>query len=79
MLKTIREVCSPDGDWKGIYIDGKLMIQGHTVRGYWKSLVFFGGGYEVLPPVEADIESLSKGMLPDRFADIPEEAYDVEG
>jgi hypothetical protein len=32
--KQISIVSSEDGDWQGIYIDGKLEYEGHSIR-YW--------------------------------------------
>lgn len=58
----ITVVGSPDGDWEGVYVDGRLKFEGHSIT-WWQMLDALGIEYDSF---DADGEwLLCRGNLTD--------------
>lgn len=36
-MKNITVVGCPDGDWEGLYVDGRLVFEGHSIQ--WRQML----------------------------------------
>jgi hypothetical protein len=65
--KKIVFVSAPSGDWEGLYIDGKLNFENHSLRAV-EVLDALGIEYR---EIEADVEWLAiRGRFPDNLAQV---------
>lgn len=63
-------VGDPGGDWEGLYIDGKLVIENHSLQ-WWQVLYALKIEYDSF---DADEEWLQeKGSLPNDLKDVKRE------
>ena len=66
-MKDIVVVGSPDGDWEGVYVDGRLVFEGHSIT-WWHMLDALKINYTT---DDADEEWLhGRGNLPDKLSDV---------
>lgn len=67
---VIQIVNDPDGDWVGLYADGELKFEGHSLNGNQalEALSIPFQRYEV------DVQ-VTNCSCPQRFEDIPDEAF----
>lgn len=69
-------VHSPDGDWVGLYFEGKLMTQGHSIQEFDVMKIVAQYSQEYMCWFEAPVSHWNwdpdedGGHLPDEFAEI---------
>ncbi len=64
-MAKIIHVATPDWDWQGLYIDGKLVHEGHDIPIFtWLKVVGVG------PTIEVDLDTESAEPFPANFDDL---------
>lgn len=74
-MSTLTYVTNTDGDWEGIYIDGKLHHEAHSIPAYvWFAVT---GICSDRSEFEVKSEWLEEqgDTFPNKFEDIPEEVF----
>jgi len=67
---TITVVGNPSGDWEGVYVDGILKFEGHSIQ-WWQMLKALGIEYTTF---DADDEwLLDRGRLPEKLTEVKKE------
>lgn len=75
-VNEINIVTSLDGDWVGVYLNGEIETQGHSI-GIWelvdilKTITGVGAKRQ-----DFDFESAGLGTLPARYGELPQEYLD---
>lgn len=73
-MALVTFVSGDDGDWIGMYYDGRLVEEGHSIPGYRVAERLINAHVESVEQFEVDQEWLEAEMnLPPNLGDIPQE------
>lgn len=77
-MSKIALVTSSDGDWEGLYVDGLLASEDHSIpaRVVLGQLLRFGVTVNEFIELEVDEKWLDGGTLPELFSGLPAECRD---
>lgn len=64
---TVHIVSSPSGDWEGLYLDGRLVVEGHSLS-WWQVLSAIRIEYDMSECDETWINDV--GRLPENLDDV---------